>query len=118
MESSIDSKGPEVTLDQRRAMHESWILAKAFQELLRSVRHALEEAHVLVALLTKEHKIRSNDTLANFLKPFQSKAAALRFPDLLKAVNELLEPKLDFADSHASGSKKLSRAPRGNREQC
>jgi hypothetical protein len=95
-------KGPEMTLDQRRAMHESWILAKAFQELLRSVRHALEEAHVLVALLTKEHKIKSNDTLANFLKPFQSKAAALRFPDLLKAVNELLEPKLDFADSYKS----------------
>jgi hypothetical protein len=95
-------KGPELNHDQRCAMHESWILAKAFQEILRAVRHALEEAHVLVALLTKEHKIKANDTFPNFLKPFQSKAAGLRFPDLLAAVNELLDPKLDFADSYRS----------------
>src|SRR5580692_7095356 len=56
-------RGPELNLDQRRAMHESWILAKAFQELLRAVRHALEEAHVVTSLLTKEHKIRSSETL-------------------------------------------------------
>src|SRR5258708_6708307 len=92
-------KGPELSLDQRRAMHESWILAKAFQELLRAVRHALEEAHVVTALLTKEHKIRSNETLADFLRPFQGKAAGLSFPELLASVNELLDPKLDFADS-------------------
>jgi hypothetical protein len=95
-------RGPELTTDQRRAMHESWILAKAFQEILRAVRHALEEAHVLVALLTKEHKIKSNDTIAGFLKPFQSKAAGLTFPDLMTAVNGLLDPNLDFADSYKS----------------
>jgi hypothetical protein len=94
--------GPELNLDQRRAVHESWILAKAFQELLRAVRHALEEAHVVTALLTKEHKIRSNDTLAGFLKPFQRKAAGLSFAELLAAVNELLDPKLDFSDSYKS----------------
>ena len=94
--------GPEMTLDQRRAMHESWILAKAFQELLRAVRHSLEEAYVLTTLLTKEHKIRSSSTLADFLKPFQSKAAGLSFPDLLAAVNALLDPKLEFADSYKS----------------
>jgi hypothetical protein len=95
-------RGPELDVDQRRAMHESWILAKAFQELLRAVRHALEEAHVMVALLTKEQKISSNDTLANFLRSFQSKAAGLQFPKLLAAVNELLDPKLDFSDSYKS----------------
>jgi len=95
-------RGPELNLDQRRAMHESWILGKAFQELLRATRHALEEAYVVTALLTKEHKIRSNETLADFLKPFQSKAAGLPFPELLAAVNKLLDPKLDFADSYKS----------------
>jgi predicted KAP-like P-loop ATPase len=95
-------KGPELNLDQRRAMHESWILGKAFQELLRSVRHALEEAHVMTALLTKPHKVRSSETLADFLRPFQSKAAGLSFPELLATVNELLDPKLDFSDSYKS----------------
>jgi hypothetical protein len=94
--------GPELSLDQRRAMHESWILGKAFQELLRAVRHALEEAHVMTALLTKEHKIRSNETLVGFLKPFQAKATGLSFPKLLAAVNELLDPKLDFSESYRS----------------
>jgi hypothetical protein len=39
---------PEITAVQRRAMHETWILARAFHELLRAVRHSLEEAYVLV----------------------------------------------------------------------
>ena len=95
-------KGPELILDQRRAMHENWILAKAFQELLRAVRHALEEAYVMTTLLTKEHKVRSNVTFEDFLKPFQSKAAGLAFPKLLAAVNELLDPKLDFSESYRS----------------
>ncbi len=97
-----DSGEKQHALDQRRAMHESWILARAIQELLRAVRHALEEAHIITALLTKTHQIKSNDTLANFLRPFQSKAAGLRFPDLLAAVNDLLNPKLEFADSYRS----------------
>jgi hypothetical protein len=92
-------KGPDLSADQRRAMHESWLLAKAFQELLRSVRHALEEAHVFTALLAKTHKVKSSITLPEFLKPFQSKAAGLTFPALLAAVNETLERKIDFADS-------------------
>lgn len=83
-------------------MHESWILAKAFQDLLRAVRRALEEAHILTALLVKEHKVRSSATLSEFLSPLQSKAARLKFPDLLAAVNEKLDPKLDFADSYRS----------------
>ena len=83
-------------------MHEDWILGKAFQELLRAVRHALEAAHVMTALITREHKVRSTQTLENFLKSFQRKAAGLRFPELLAAVNELLDPKLDFSDSYES----------------
>jgi hypothetical protein len=95
-------KGPELNAAQRRAMHENWILAKAFQELLRAVRDALEKAHVFVTLLGKTHRVRSSATLAEFLAPFQEKAADLRFPALLAAVNERLDPKLDFAESYGS----------------
>ena|ERR1700737_3458430 len=93
---------PELNAEQRRSMHENWILAKAFQDLLRAVRHALEEAYVMTVLLTRTHRIKSNATLSKFLKPFQSKAAGLKFPDLLAAVNELLDPKLEFSDSYKS----------------
>jgi hypothetical protein len=66
------------------------------------VRHALEEAHVFTALVTKAHKVKSSVTLSEFLKPFQSKAANLRFPALLAAVNEKLDPKIDFSGSYKS----------------
>jgi hypothetical protein len=95
-------KGPELNAAQRRAMHENWILAKAFQELLRAVRDALETAYVFVALLGKTHRVSSSATLVEFLAPFQKKAADLKFPPLLAAVNERLEPKLDFAESYGS----------------
>ena len=101
-EAKFGLKGPELNAAQRRAMHESWILAKAFQELLRAVRSALETAHVFVALLGETHRIRSNATLVEFLAPFQEKAAKLKFPALLAAVNERLEPRLDFAESYES----------------
>ena len=99
-------------------MHEDWILGKAFQELLRAVRHALEEAHVMTALITREHKVRSTQTLENFLKSFQRKAAGLRFPELLAAVNELLDPKLDFSNFApvVADSEKLSGALRWHRK--
>ena len=87
---------PAISAADRRAMQECWILAKAFQELLRAVRHSLEEAYVFVALLTGKHKIKSSATLSECQKPFKSKAGGLRFPDLLDAVNDKLDPKIDF----------------------
>ena len=38
-DSSYQFKSPDIGAYERRAMHERWILAKAFQELLRAVRH-------------------------------------------------------------------------------
>lgn len=94
--------GPDLSFDQRRTLHENWVLARAFQELLRAVREALEEAHVVIALVTGKHKVRSNETLEGFLGPFRKKARNLSFPELLAAVNQLLNPKLDFAESYES----------------
>ena len=92
----------EIGADERRAMHERWILAKAFQELLRAVRHSLEEAHIFVALLTGKHQIKSSATLSEFLEPFKRRAARLKFPDLLDAVNSRLDPKIDFSAAYVS----------------
>jgi hypothetical protein len=94
--------GPNLTPDQRRAMHENWILARAIQELLRAVRHGLEVAHVVTAVVNKKHRVKSDTTLADFLKPFEAKAASLSFPHLLADVNDRLETMLDFADSYKS----------------
>src|SRR5581483_7722019 len=73
-------RGPEISAADRRSLHESWILERAFQELLRAVRHSLEEAYVFVMLLTKQHRIKSSATLSEFLDPLRKQAAALRFP--------------------------------------
>ncbi len=93
---------PKVGADDRRALHESWMLARAFHELLRAVRHSLEEAHVYVRLLTKVHRVKSSTSLSEFLRPFQRKAASLRFPELLEGVNRELDPKIEFSAAYAS----------------
>ena len=95
-------KGPNLTPEQRRAMHENWLLARVIQELLRAVRHGFELAHVVTAVVNKKHSVRSDTTVADFMKPFEAKAASLRFPELLADVNDRLETKLDFADSYKS----------------
>ncbi len=94
--------GPTLSADQRLTIHQNWILAKAFQELLRAVRHSLEVAHVYTALLTKTHRISSSSTLDDFLAPFRKKAAGKRFPELLDAVNEQLNPKINFSKAYVS----------------
>jgi hypothetical protein len=94
--------GPNMDAAARRAMHENWILSKAFQELIRALRHALEDAHVFISVLTKKHRISSGSTVDGFLSDFRRKAAGLQFPDLLAKVNDLLETKLEFADSYKS----------------
>jgi len=95
-------KGPDLTPEQRRAMHENWLLARAIQELLRAVRHGLELAHVVTAVVNKKHRVKADTTIAEFMKPFEAKAASLSFPELLADVNDRLETKLDFADSYKS----------------
>ncbi|HET7847764.1 MAG TPA: hypothetical protein VFL51_01760 [Pseudolabrys sp.] len=95
-------RGQEMTAAERRALHENWILSKAFQDLLRAVRHALEDAFVFGALLTKTHQVKSNATLAEFIAPFQAKASAMKFPELLDAVNCKLTSKIEFSQAYMS----------------
>ena len=95
-------RGPQMTADDRRSLHESWILAKAFQDMLRAVRHSLEEAYLFVMLLTKTHRIKSESTLGEFIEPFKRKASALSFPKLFEAVNEKLDPRIEFSAAYVS----------------
>jgi hypothetical protein len=94
--------GASLNAEQRRTVHENWILAKAFQELLRSVRQGLEFAHVITELINTKHTAASDRTVAEFLKPFEVKAQDRRFSDLLSDVNKRLATTLDFADSYTS----------------
>jgi hypothetical protein len=95
-------QGPAMDAAARRTLHENWILARAFQELIRAVRQSLEDAHVFVTLLSKPHRISSNSTLADFLHPFQTKAGNLPFGDLVDKVNGLLRTQLKFTKAYKS----------------
>jgi hypothetical protein len=95
--------GPELSATDRRSLHESWILAKVFQELIRGVRASLEEAFFFTELIAVGTiTARSSSTLDEILAPFRKKAADLNFPSLLAAVNTRLERPLEFTDAYQS----------------
>jgi hypothetical protein len=99
----FDIKGPELSAADRRAMHESWILAKAFQDLMRGVRASLEQAFLFIEILSgQRHSVKSDSTLDDFMQPFLDRAAKKNFPDLLQAVNAGLQKPLEFAAAYRS----------------
>jgi hypothetical protein len=99
----FDLKGPDLTAADRRALHESWILAKVFQDLMRGVRASLEQAFLFIEILSRpSHSVRSDSTLDDFVEPFLNGAAKQNFPDLLQAVNSGLQKPLEFADAYRS----------------
>jgi len=98
----FDPKGPDLNADGRRALYESWILAKAFQDLMRGVRASLEEAYFVIQLISQPIQIRSATTLADLFSPFRERAGKKKFPDLLKRVNASLTEPLAFSDAFQS----------------
>jgi hypothetical protein len=94
--------GPDIDAIERRRRHENWILAKAFQDLLRGVRESLETAYLVLQIVWKPHRVKSGSTLAEFIAPFKKRAADLNFPDLLAQVNAKLSSPLNFADAYRS----------------
>jgi hypothetical protein len=95
--------GPELSTTDRRSLHENWILAKVFQELMRGVRASLEEAFFFTELIAAGTiTARSSSTLDEILAPFRKKAADLKFPPLLAEVNKRLERPLEFTDAYQS----------------
>jgi hypothetical protein len=99
----FDAKGPDLTVDERRAMYESWILAKAFQDLMRGVRASLEQAFLFIELVSSPgHKVKSASTLGDFVAPFVQRGARKKFPNLLSDVNSRLQKPLEFAAAYQS----------------
>lgn len=95
--------GNSLTAEQRRSLHETWILAKAFQDLTRGVRMSLERAYFFCELLAAgKITAKSTSTIDELVQPFRKKANDLNFPDLLKAVNARLEKPLEFSEAYQS----------------
>ncbi|WP_315720155.1 MULTISPECIES: hypothetical protein [unclassified Bradyrhizobium] len=102
----FSSPAPEWSTIERRAVHENWILPKAFQELMRGVRASLEEAYFFAQLASIGRlQVRSSSTLGEILAPFREKATKMNFPSLLAAVNLRLDTPLEFADAFESMQK-------------
>lgn len=99
----FDTTGLEMSAGDRRSMHESWILSKAFTDLMRGVRATLEEAHFFIELLaTGTITARSSGTVDDVLEPFRKRASGLNFPALLAHVNARLDKPLEFSDAYQS----------------
>jgi hypothetical protein len=85
----LDFGGSELSASERRAVHENWILSKAFQELMRGVRASLEEAFFFTELIAAGTiRAQSSGTLEDIFAPFRKRAADLKFPPLLAQVNQ------------------------------
>jgi hypothetical protein len=99
----FDIKGPELSPEQRRGAHERWVLAKAFQDLMRGVRGSLEEAFFFIELLNVgKIRAKTDSTLDDVLAPFRAKAQQMYFPDLMAHVNRGLEKPVVFAEAYGS----------------
>jgi hypothetical protein len=99
----FDVRGPDLTAEQRRGLYESWILARAFQDLMRGVRGSLDQAYLFTEIISRPvHRVKSDSTLDDLAAPFLEAAAKKHFPDLLAVVNSRLEKPLDFAVAYQS----------------
>ncbi|WP_175782758.1 hypothetical protein [Burkholderia cenocepacia] len=89
--------------DERRTLYENWILSKAFTELARGIREALEEAYLftrIVGLVRKRHP--TVDEFNAEQDQARKWAQQASFPNLMAAVNEALTGPLIFASEFES----------------
>lgn len=99
----FDSKGPDISAEERRAIHETWILSKAFQDLMRGVRASLDDAYFFIQLLDMgQMRAPTSGTLDEILRPYRQKAVEMKFPVLLAEVNARLDRPLEFAAAYQS----------------
>lgn len=99
----VGFSGHNFTAEERRNVHQNWILAKAFQDLMRGVRSSLEEAYFVFELIAAGTvRAKSSATLEQTLQPFRNSAARLNFPKLLEAVNTHLQQPLEFSEAYQS----------------
>jgi hypothetical protein len=98
--------GPNGSAEERRTVHQQWILAKAFQDLIRGVRASLDEAYLFIELLAAgEMRVRSSSTMDDILSPLRETAQAMNFPTLMDYVNQRLTEPIIFSDAYLSMQK-------------
>lgn len=96
-------RGTELTAGERRTAHESWVLARAFQDLMRGVLGSLREAHFFIELLSAgRFQAKAGMTLVEVFEPFRERARRMKFPELLAYVNKRLDEPLMFAEAYQS----------------
>lgn len=88
--------------EERRHAFQSWLIAKALQELARGVRLSLEEAAVYLWAATLSGKRLSIDELRTCAAAERRRANRLNFPDLLAKVNRGLTWPLSFEAAYLS----------------
>jgi hypothetical protein len=89
-----------ISATERRAVHESWLLARVFQDLMRGVLASLREAHFFIEIISAGHfQAKSDMTLNEAFEPFRDRGRRKKFPDLLASVNKRLDEPLVFADA-------------------
>jgi hypothetical protein len=98
----FDIRGPDLTADSRRDLYERWILAKAFQDLMRGVRASLEQANLFAELISRRYQVKADPTFEDLLSPFIAAAANQKFSQLLRDVNARLQRPLEFAAAYQS----------------
>jgi hypothetical protein len=92
---------PARSIDERRSAYKDWLLAKAFHDLAKGIRLSLEEAYFYVELPKHQGSMtwgKLQECIANVKK----RASDLRFPDLMRIVNEGLTSKLHFEQEFLS----------------
>lgn len=87
------------TPDERRTAHLNWLLAKAFQDLARGVREALEEGYYLgtLAVNARDKTLpRRWGEIKAFLQSTKKKAREQKFPALMNSLSKLLGAAVSF----------------------
>jgi len=95
-------EGPKLSADNRRQLYTTWILGKAFQELTRGVRAALEEAYLFVDVAAMPASVTTLAQLESSIESIRKRANKASFPVLLEHVNAKLAVPMAFENEFRS----------------
>lgn len=95
-------EGPTLSADDRRQAYTSWILGKAFHELTRGIRAALEEAYLFVDMASMPNGVTTLGKLETHIESIRKNANKASFPVLLEHVNAKLTEPMAFENEFRS----------------
>lgn len=95
----IESQQP---LEERRAAHKAWLLSAGFRELVGGVRQSLEAAYLYLSVITAGNRSTTIEEFESEIATYRRLANRMSFPDLIEAVEAMLDQPLNFADQFGS----------------